>query len=90
MSWVEKSRSDKNIRFADVFGIPGKRMRDYNSGRRSRRGRRGRSGASSLLQTLTSVYDNEFAGEIEDEFDCSGMCRPALFYFTRPLSDGMP
>lgn len=27
---------------------------------------------------------------MEDDFNCSGMCSPSLFYFTRPLEEGPP
>ena len=27
---------------------------------------------------------------IEDLFECSGMCEPGLFYYTRPISEGYP
>ena len=27
---------------------------------------------------------------IEDLFGCSGMCRPSLFYYGRPISEGYP
>ena len=27
---------------------------------------------------------------LEDEFNCSGICRPALFYFSNPISFGPP
>lgn len=26
----------------------------------------------------------------EEQFKCSGLCKTALFYWTRPLSDGRP
>jgi len=32
----------------------------------------------------------ETLAEIEDAFECSGMCEPGLFYFSRPISEGMP
>ena len=27
---------------------------------------------------------------LEDQFDCSGVCQPALFYFTKQLHEGPP
>ena len=32
----------------------------------------------------------ELYQELEDEYECSGMCRPGLFYFGRDISNGPP
>ena len=36
------------------------------------------------------LTENEFVQQIEDDFDCSGLCRPALFYMTRSIEQGKP
>ena len=36
------------------------------------------------------IQDIDFYLEIEDRFNCSGMCKPSLFYFTRDLAEGPP
>ena len=28
--------------------------------------------------------------ELEDDYECSGLCQPALFYFSRPIHEGPP
>lgn len=38
---------------------------------------------------MNSFYFNLY-GILEDEFDCSGICEPANFYMTRPITDGPP
>lgn len=32
----------------------------------------------------------DFYRQLEESFDCSGMCEPGLFYLTKPLSNGSP
>lgn len=36
------------------------------------------------------VFEFEAAAAIEEEFECSGICTPALFYFTQPTYKGRP
>lgn len=40
----------------------------------------------------TNAYKTglKFMNFFEAKFKCSGVCKPALFYWTRPLSDGRP
>ena len=32
----------------------------------------------------------EYMQKLEDEFQCSGMCRTGLFYFSRSITEGRP
>lgn len=36
------------------------------------------------------MHEAELYQFLEDDFDCSGMCHPSLFYFGNPTSDGQP
>lgn len=38
------------------------------------------------------AWSKDFAlyQKLEDEFECSGMCRKALFYFSRTIEEGRP
>ena len=46
---------------------------------------------------MKDLYDSEqmqnamkLIGYFEENFTCSGVCEPSLFYFTLPLADGPP
>ena len=36
------------------------------------------------------MHSINFYQELEDEFQCSGMCQAGLFYFSRDISEGPP
>lgn len=43
-----------------------------------------------LAKTKTYETGLKFMKFFEAQFKCSGICKPALFYWTRPISDGRP
>jgi hypothetical protein len=43
-----------------------------------------------LAKTKTFQTGLKFLEFFEQQFKCSGICKTALFYWTRPLSDGIP
>jgi len=43
-----------------------------------------------LFYLAKHMQEAELYQFLEDDFDCSGMCRPSLFYFGNPISSGQP
>ena len=53
-----------------------------------RGGRRSaRDSANFILQNLDEIWTYEI---LEDDYDCSGMCKSSLFYFSKELHEGSP
>ena len=54
----------------------------------------GKDTLSKLSKTIvnTDKYKEsaDFVSKIENEFKCAGFCAPTLFYFDKPLSQGIP
>jgi len=76
-SWQEKAENDPKIDLKKMFNL----KVDMPNLRRRR----------SVHQAISAdLLQIEMYAEIEDMFDCSGMCRPALFYFGRSINDGYP
>ena len=50
----------------------------------------GKSQRTTISATLSMLFDNDFIQYIEDEFDCSGLCKPALFYLSKSIKYGPP
>jgi hypothetical protein len=42
------------------------------------------------LYQLSLIADNDFVEELEEEYDCSGLCRPPLFWLTKSIEEGKP
>lgn len=41
-----------------------------------------------MLRAMSSNFDLML--ELEEEYDCSGMCNPGLFYYGRNITEGPP
>lgn len=78
-SWHEKAKNDKTINLNEMFST-------YEfTEEHERRNRDGGRRRNPVMRQL-GWYIN-----LEDELECSGMCRPALFYFGRNITkDGYP
>jgi hypothetical protein len=72
-SWEDKAAKDPSIDLQKVFKFEVPDARDRNK-------------MESMEEYRHDAMNIELYSHIEDQFECSGMCKPALFYFGRPIS----
>lgn len=94
-AWEEKAEKNSSIDLEEVFQLDTFKLRQIGGrmthppGRRGR-GRGRRSKNFSSLYILKHFDEIELYEDLEDEFECSGMCKNSMFYFGRDLADGIP
>lgn len=79
--WQEKKRQDPSIDLNVKFGLTDD-LPDFVVRRQKR--------MPGLEIELLDLMQLDMYQEIEDLFDCSGMCRPSLFYFGLSIDNGFP
>lgn len=75
--WEDKAAADSSINLKEIFKFEFPDVRDSEK-------------MESYYEYGHDLKHIEQYSHIEDLFECSGMCRPALFYFGRPISEGYP
>jgi hypothetical protein len=73
--WEDKAESNSTINLKEMFKFEFPDVRDEKKG---------------PYEYAHDLQHIEQYSHIEDLFECSGMCRPALFYFGRPITEGYP
>lgn len=79
--WQEKKRQDPSIDLNKKFGLEDD-LPDFLLRRQRRR--------PDYQVELLDLLQLDMYQEIEDTYDCSGMCRPSLFYFGVSIDKGYP
>ena len=85
----ERAKKDPSIKIEEVFKVNIGDLRSRLPEKKGIKGRghRIRDDAAFILKHFDEM---ELYEGLEDEYNCSGMCKPSLFYFSRPLHEGRP
>lgn len=79
--WQQKKKLDPSIDLNKKFGLEDD-LPDFMVRRQQRR--------PMYPVELLDLLQLDMYQEIEDRYDCSGMCRPSLFYFGLSIDNGYP
>ena len=87
VDWVMKKEKDPSIKLNEVFGISEDELKAQMEFARTRP-----IGATNKNLSFMRAFNQNFKLmlELEDEHECSGMCRPGLFYYGRDVKLGPP
>ena len=85
---INRVKENKNLSIEEIFKVDIGDLRSHLPEKKGLRG--GHRIRDDLTYILRHFDEIEMYEALEDEYKCSGMCKPSLFYFSRPLHEGPP